>query len=102
MSGHVRAAVHSKEVPRRAPATEYVATPDGSSSAAPVMRPGPRAEKKRRTGLRVGSPTGSPSVAVRVGVVICHSDDSDRQEAYAVRTKIRSTSVTNFCGAKLL
>src|SRR4029079_8210482 len=98
MSGHVRAAVHSKEVPRRALATEYVATPDGSSSAAPVMIPGAIAEKKRRTGLRVGS----PSVAVRVGVVISHSDDSDRQEAYAVRTKIRSTSVTNFCGAKLL
>ena len=40
--GHVRSAVHSSLVPSCAPATEYVAIPDGSSSAAPVMIPGPR------------------------------------------------------------
>src|SRR5438105_11173634 len=49
MSGQVMAAVQRSDVPSCAPATEYVATPEGSSSAAPVMRPGPSAEKKRRT-----------------------------------------------------
>ena len=41
ISGHVTRAVHSSVVPSCAPATEYVAMPDGSSSAAPVMMPGP-------------------------------------------------------------
>ena len=35
-------------MPYCAPAIEYVAMPDGSSSAAPVTSPGPSAEKKRR------------------------------------------------------
>jgi len=34
--------------PNAAPATEYVEMPEGSSSAAPVMSPGPSSEKKRR------------------------------------------------------
>src|SRR6202167_6060696 len=41
MSGHVRSAVQRSLVPSCAPATEYVAMPDGSSSAAPVITPGP-------------------------------------------------------------
>ena len=41
ISGHVRSAVQSSLVPSCAPATEYVAIPEGSSSAAPVMMPGP-------------------------------------------------------------
>src|SRR5712692_4389070 len=49
ISGQVRNAVHSRLVPNCAPAIEYVAMPDGSSSAAPVMRPGPRASRKRRS-----------------------------------------------------
>src|SRR5450755_4508709 len=43
ISGHVRSAVQRRLVPSCAPATEYVAMPDGSSSAAPVMTPGPSA-----------------------------------------------------------
>src|SRR5437764_456300 len=42
ISGHVRKAVQIRLVPNCAPAIEYVAMPEGSSSAAPVMRPGPR------------------------------------------------------------
>jgi hypothetical protein len=41
MSGQVMSAVQSSLVPSCAPAMEYVAMPDGSSSAAPVMIPGP-------------------------------------------------------------
>ena len=52
MRGQVRSAVHRREVPNRAPAIEYVAMPDGSSSAAPVTTPGPRMEKKRRMAPR--------------------------------------------------
>lgn len=50
MRGQGRNAVHSSEVPSWAPAIEYVAMPEGSSSAAPVMTPGPRMERKRRIG----------------------------------------------------
>jgi hypothetical protein len=42
MRGHVKTAVHKSEVPNWAPAMEYVAIPEGSSSAAPVITPGPR------------------------------------------------------------
>src|SRR5512141_2873455 len=48
--GHVSQAVQSKALPSWAPAIEYVAIPEGSPSAAPVMRPGPIAERKRRSG----------------------------------------------------
>src|SRR5450759_1520551 len=48
MSGQVRRAVQRRLVPSCAPAMEYVAIPEGSSSAAPVTSPGPSAEKKRR------------------------------------------------------
>ena len=46
--GQVRNAVQRRLVPSCAPAMEYVAIPEGSSSAAPVMRPGPSAERRRR------------------------------------------------------
>src|SRR5580700_4184527 len=45
----------SIEYPVVAPATEYVEIPDGSSSAAPVMRPGPRIEKNLRILLTIGA-----------------------------------------------
>src|SRR5258706_15827142 len=48
MRGHVTNAVQSMVVPSCAPAIEYVAIPEGSSSAAPVMRPGPRTDVNRR------------------------------------------------------
>src|SRR5579872_3623791 len=41
--GVVSTASHNMERPVEAPATEYVEMPDGSSSAAPVIRPGPSA-----------------------------------------------------------
>jgi len=47
MNGQVMNAVHSIAVPICAPAMELVAMPDGSSSAAPVINPGPSTEKKR-------------------------------------------------------
>src|SRR5260221_14214836 len=48
MRGHVTNAVQSIVVPSWAPAIEYVAMPEGASSAAPVMRPGPRTDVNRR------------------------------------------------------
>jgi hypothetical protein len=42
MSGKVISAVQRVDIPYAAPACEYVAIPDGSSSLAPVIRPGPR------------------------------------------------------------
>lgn len=45
MNGQVMKAVHSCAVPSCAPAIEYVAIPDGSSSAAPAINPGPNKEK---------------------------------------------------------
>jgi hypothetical protein len=41
INGHETTAIHSSEVPNCAPASEYVVIPDGSSSAAPVISPGP-------------------------------------------------------------
>jgi len=49
MNGQVMSAVHIIAVPICAPAMEYVAMPDGSSSAAPVINPGPRTAKNRLT-----------------------------------------------------
>jgi hypothetical protein len=42
MRGKARNAVHSVARPNIAPACVYVAMPDGSSSLAPVMMPGPK------------------------------------------------------------
>src|SRR4051794_31248602 len=47
--GNVNNAVHSVEKPSAAPACAYVPMPDGSSSDAPVIRPGPRTRKNRLT-----------------------------------------------------
>src|ERR1019366_3980337 len=58
ISGHVRSAVQRSLVPSCAPATEYVAMPDGSSSAAPVITPGPsdlNSNRIQRTGANVGT-----------------------------------------------
>ena len=41
ISGKVKGIVQSIELPVLAPAIEYVAIPDGSSSEAPVTKPGP-------------------------------------------------------------
>ena len=51
ISGQVSGAVQSNAVPCCAPAMEYVAMPDGSSSAAPVIRPGPSLRRNRVTGF---------------------------------------------------
>jgi hypothetical protein len=45
ISGKVIKAVQMKTRPNRAPACEYVAIPEGSSSDAPVTNPGPMALK---------------------------------------------------------
>jgi hypothetical protein len=50
--GKVANAVQSVEKPSEAPATAYVPIPDGSSSEAPVIRPGPRIFRKRFRGFR--------------------------------------------------
>jgi hypothetical protein len=42
MRGKVRRAVQRVAKPKPAPACEYVAIPEGSSSLAPVITPGPR------------------------------------------------------------
>src|SRR3989442_560841 len=51
ISGRLTTAVHSIPVPKAAPATAYVVTPLGSSSDAPVTRPGPSVRKYRTSGL---------------------------------------------------
>ncbi len=48
ISGVVSTRVHSSPAPKRAPDCEYVASPLGSSSAAPVINPGPRVSTRRR------------------------------------------------------
>ena len=55
MSGKVTSAVQRVAYPSGAPAIEYVPIPEGSSSAAPVIKPGPNVFKKRlsRLGGRV-------------------------------------------------
>jgi hypothetical protein len=49
IKGNDTRAVHNRLKPNEAPATEYVAIPEGSSSAAPVITPGPNLPKKCRT-----------------------------------------------------
>src|SRR5580765_4182930 len=48
INGNENSAVQSGAYPKAAPTTEYVEIPDGSSSAAPVIRPGPSAERYPR------------------------------------------------------
>src|SRR5437879_3130204 len=52
ISGKVTRAIHSVAYPRAAPAMAYVPIPEGSSSEAPVIRPGPSDFRKRRSALR--------------------------------------------------
>jgi hypothetical protein len=47
MSGNAIIEVQSVARPKAAPACEYVAIPDGSSSLAPVINPGPSTFQKR-------------------------------------------------------
>src|ERR1019366_844739 len=47
INGYVKRRVHVIAKPNCAPAWEYVAIPLGSSSDAPVMRPGPRTLRRR-------------------------------------------------------
>src|SRR5438477_12274004 len=54
ISGNENRAVQSGAYPKRAPAIEYVEMPEGSSSAAPVIRPGPRLPKNLRNRRRRG------------------------------------------------
>src|ERR671930_1284619 len=49
--GNVNSAVHNIEKPSAAPACAYVPMPDGSSSEAPVISPGPRSRKNRLSGF---------------------------------------------------
>ena len=51
ISGSVRTAVHSVAYPSAAPACEYVPIPDGSSSDAPVISPGPSRPRRHFIGL---------------------------------------------------
>src|SRR5450755_4789475 len=56
INGNVSNDTHNNPSPNCAPACEYVATPDGSSSEAPVTKPGPNARKYPR------HPGGEPAL----------------------------------------
>lgn len=49
ISGNEKSAVQSGAYPNEEPVTEYVEMPEGSSSAAPVIKPDPNSAKKVRT-----------------------------------------------------
>src|SRR5258708_9191997 len=51
INGHVNRAVQRVVKPREAPATAYVPMPEGSSSDAPVINPGPSTFRKRLNGF---------------------------------------------------
>ena len=69
MSGKVSSIVHRVPKPNCAPACEYVAIPDGSSSAAPVTSPGPKIFRIRlkRLSVRPGGRGCRPGGSDRVG-----------------------------------
>src|SRR5512143_3828262 len=52
VSGKVKSAVQRVAKPNAAPAEAYVPMPEGSSSDAPVMNPGPRRPRNRFNGDR--------------------------------------------------
>src|SRR5258706_15907099 len=52
INGQVNRAVQRGVKPKDAPATAYVPIPEGSSSDAPVISPGPRTFRKRLIGFR--------------------------------------------------
>lgn len=67
--GNVSAASHNSWKPYCAPVCEYVAMPDGSSSDAPVVRPGPRlcqyARPRCNTVIFFFLPTSDSTVSAR-------------------------------------
>jgi hypothetical protein len=65
-------ATQSIEYPVAAPATEYVDIPEGSSSAAPVINPGPKMDRKRSKRLFMPTgytPFGPVRATVRLGTI---------------------------------
>src|SRR5260370_21602557 len=70
ISGKLISAVHSVPKPNDAPATAYVPMPDGSSSEAPVMSPGPRILMKRMKGLRSRSAATAADCAPGLGSIL--------------------------------
>src|SRR3984893_16833714 len=84
ISGHVRSAVQRSLVPSCAPATEYVAMPDGSSSAAPVLTPGPsdfHSNRIHRAGANVGTNESDcvPFLLIKARI---------RSQSYMARSKL--------------
>src|SRR5262252_4942570 len=73
ISGYEKSSVHRRSTPNRLPACEYVAIPLGSSSAAPVMRPGPH----RVTSARQDRPL-SAAMFPRGGVRACRAVSTAR------------------------
>lgn len=67
ISGHVMNAVQSRLVPSSAPAEEYVAIPEGSSSAAPVTTPGPIPARNRPNLDPLRVPACAPARAASFG-----------------------------------
>ena len=69
MSGKVNSAVQSRPKPNWLPTWEYVPMPDGSSSLAPVMNPGPRSRRMpsgpRRTTSSIDFGPATGDVPVR-------------------------------------
>src|SRR5258707_1190500 len=51
IKGRLNRAIHSEDRPSAAPVAAYVPMPDGSSSEAPVISPGPRIRKRRLIGF---------------------------------------------------
>src|SRR5437660_12865485 len=80
ISGNVSTAVHKDAYPNDAPATAYVAIPLGSSSDAPVTRPGPSFFKNARLATAAIVPLSACS-AQPAGHNSCTSDLRRRKEA---------------------
>ena len=73
IKGKVTRAIHKVANPNEAPAMAYVPIPEGSSSEAPVIKPGPRIFKKRRKILgalgasREAGPPAGGTLGMRFG-----------------------------------
>jgi hypothetical protein len=83
-------AVHSSLVPSSAPATEYVAIPEGSSSAAPVMTPGPsdlNNDRIHRDGNNVGTRVEG-AAPFRSKLEATRSCDSPRRDGQQDRAEV--------------
>ena len=94
ISGQVSSAVQRSLVPSCAPATEYVAIPDGSSSAAPVITPGPIAFNSLRI-QRYGEFIGKRG---RAYVVYESLWNPSRYSKWSVPRADRRTATTEFSG----